>query len=93
MIKKLAPALREQLLYNSYGTFFKKTPFFLHNFSDNFLKELSEDIEEVRFSEGEIVFKQNDGYDDFTCFFIMSGKMELYLDAPKPIFLGFLREN
>ena len=93
MIRKLAPALREQLLFNSYGVFFQRTALFSENFSKEYLKELSEDIEEVRFSEGEVVFRQNDGWEDFTCYFVVSGKMELFLEAPKPIFLTFIREN
>jgi len=58
------------------------------------LKELSEDIEEIRFSEGEIVLREKDLWDeDFACYFIISGKIELYLDAITPIFLTYLKEN
>ena len=56
MIKRLAPALREQLLFDSYGIFLQRTEFFVQNFSLDFLKEVSQDIEEVRLSEGEVIF-------------------------------------
>jgi len=53
---------------------------------------LAEDIEQVCFSEGEIIFNQHDESDDFSVYFVLSGQVELYLDTPKPIFIAFLRE-
>lgn len=44
MLQKLAPALREELLYDTYGKLFHGRVFF-QNFKIEFLRDLASDIE------------------------------------------------
>jgi hypothetical protein len=56
-ISTLAPQLREELLFSSYGKFLQSVPMFSENFSRPFLKALSLRIQEISFSQGETIFK------------------------------------
>lgn len=90
LITKLDPRLQENLIFNSYGSVLLKVPWLKHKFSEEFLRNLSNYIREMKFSPDDICFKQVSKFaafeepdDDFAIYFIFSGQIQLYYDFPK----------
>ena len=48
IINKLSKSLKSEIISESYGHIFKKSPMFSENFSEKFLIELMNEIKEVR---------------------------------------------
>ena len=56
------------------GLMLQKTPLFNESFSREFLYDLAREIEEVRYSEGEVVFLQEQQeWDDLSIYYVMKG--------------------
>ena len=68
-------------MFDSYGKLLQSSDFFNKNFSELFLKELAEDIEEVNFSQGENIFKVGDIWDDFSIYYLAAGSIEISVEA------------
>ncbi|CAD8074768.1 unnamed protein product [Paramecium sonneborni] len=72
VFQMLAPELKQELMYQSYGQFLQTT-FFSKYFSKPFLKDLSEKITEVHYSAGNVIIEAGDSNDDQSFYFIQSG--------------------
>ncbi|CAD8145638.1 unnamed protein product [Paramecium octaurelia] len=72
VFQMLAPELKQELMYQSYGQFLQTT-FFSKYFSKPFLKDLSEKISEVNYSTGNVIIEAGDSNDDQSFYFIQSG--------------------
>ncbi|CAD8067666.1 unnamed protein product [Paramecium primaurelia] len=72
VFQMLAPELKQELMYQSYGQFLQTT-FFSKYFSKPFLKDLSEKITEVNYSTGNVIIEAGDSNDDQSFYFIQSG--------------------
>ncbi|KAM3146806.1 hypothetical protein pb186bvf_000960 [Paramecium bursaria] len=75
---QLAPELRQELTYFSYGQFFVNQ-FFSKHFSRPFLLELSLRIKEVSYAQGETLIydKANEYLDDYGYYYLVSGHIQI----------------
>ncbi|CAD8167179.1 unnamed protein product [Paramecium pentaurelia] len=80
---ELAPEIKEELFYNSYGKMFYQIPFMSKTFSNEFLKSLSIKIEEISFAQNEIIFLDNVDYllDDYSIYFIDYGQILIFANT------------
>ncbi|CAK79582.1 unnamed protein product (macronuclear) [Paramecium tetraurelia] len=80
---ELAPEIKEELFYNSYGKMFDQIPFLSKTFSIEFLRSISIKIEEISFAQNEIIFLDNVDYllDDFSIYFIDYGSILIFANT------------
>ncbi|CAK63765.1 unnamed protein product (macronuclear) [Paramecium tetraurelia] len=92
MILKLAPALKEELIYQTLGKMLNHNQFFSY-FQQDLLIELAQDIQQQYYSQEEVIFQEREEIDDFPVFFLTKGSVEIYLDSDKPIKLHIMKSG
>ncbi|CAD8109610.1 unnamed protein product [Paramecium primaurelia] len=92
MILKLAPALKEELIYQTLGKMFNHNQFF-SQFQQDLLIELAQDIQQQYYSQEEVIFQEREEIDDFPVFFLTKGSVEIYLDSEKRIKLHIMKQG
>ncbi|CAD8113120.1 unnamed protein product [Paramecium primaurelia] len=92
MILKLAPALREELIYQTLGKMLKHSNFF-SCFSQDFLMELSQQIQQQYYAQEENIFLEKEEIDDFPLYFLDKGQVEIFLDCEKRIKLHIMKKG
>ncbi|CAD8202513.1 unnamed protein product [Paramecium pentaurelia] len=90
MILKLAPALREELIYQTLGKMLKQNNFF-SCFSQDLLMELAQEIQQQYYSQEENIFIENEETNDFPLYFLDKGQVEIFLDSDKRIKLHIMK--
>ena len=80
IIDLLSNSLKEELLSEAYGGVLKKHPMFFANFSEKTLRKIVYFIKDVKLFPEEKVFIKNEEEDN-SIFFVMKGKVELFLDS------------
>ena len=81
IIDSLSQTLKEELLMQAYGGILKRHPMFYSNFSEKSLRKIVNIIKDVRLFPDETLFLEND--EDTKLYFVMKGKMELFLNGSK----------
>ena len=81
IIGSLSQSLKEELLLQAYGGILKNHPMFYTNFSEKSLKKIVNIIKDVRLFPDEVLFVEND--EDTNLYFVMKGKMELFMNGSK----------
>lgn len=89
IINALSKPLRNELYLESYGNILRKYPIFCANFTDSFLKEVVKIIKDQRYMPNEIIFEQGENFDG-CIYFIIKGKIELFLDCEDDIVVNTL---
>ncbi|CAD8204999.1 unnamed protein product [Paramecium pentaurelia] len=92
MILKLAPALKEELIYQTLGKMLNHNQFFSY-FQQDLLIELAQDIQQQYYSQEEVIFQEREEIDDFPVFFLTKGSVEIYLDSEKRIKLHIMKQG
>ncbi|CAK66420.1 unnamed protein product (macronuclear) [Paramecium tetraurelia] len=92
MILKLAPALREELIYQTLGKMLTHSNFF-SCFSQDFLMELAQQIQQQYYAQEENIFLQEEETDDFPLYFLDKGQVEIFLDCEKRIKLHIMKKG
>ncbi|CAK91106.1 unnamed protein product (macronuclear) [Paramecium tetraurelia] len=92
MILKLAPALREELIYQTLGKMLNHNKFF-SSFQQDLLIEMAQDIQQQYYSQEEVIFQEREEIDDFPVFFLTKGSVEIYLDSEKRIKLHIMKSG
>ena len=81
VIGLLSAALKEELLIEAYGTVLQKNPMFFTNFSEKSLRKVVSIIRDIKLFPDEKVFLENEEDGDFSIFFVMKGKVEIFSNA------------
>ncbi|CAD8120265.1 unnamed protein product [Paramecium sonneborni] len=92
MILKLAPALKEELIYQTLGKMLNHSRFFSF-FQQDFLIELAQDIQQQYYSQEEVIFQEKEEIDDFPVYYLTKGSVEIYLDSDKRIKLHIMKQG
>ncbi|CAD8123797.1 unnamed protein product [Paramecium sonneborni] len=92
MILKLAPALREELIYQTLGKMLRQSNFF-SQFTQDFLMELAQQIQQQYYSQEENIFIEREEIDDFPLYFLEKGQIEIFLDSGKRIKLHIMKSG
>ncbi|CAD8122719.1 unnamed protein product [Paramecium sonneborni] len=92
MILKLAPALREELIYQTLGKMLKHNNSF-SCFSQDFLMQLAQEIQQQYYSQEENIFLEREEIDDFPLYFLDKGQVEIFLDSEKRIKLHIIKSG
>ena len=80
IIGLLSTSLKEELLIEAYGTVLKKHPMFFTNFSEKSLRKVVSIIKDIKLFPDEKVYLENEEENDFSIFFVMKGKVEIFSD-------------
>ena len=80
IISKLSKSLKEELFLEANGSILNRYSMFFANFSEQLLRSLMYKMKEVRFNPEDLIFSQNSP-DDFEIFFIIKGKVEIFINA------------
>lgn len=73
----ISQKLRSEVFKEFYGNSIRHVKLFQHNFSDKFIEELSQYINEVLFGPGELIY--NSGEQDSRFFIILKGAVEIFI--------------
>jgi len=81
IIEKLSKSLKEELFLEANGSILNKYSMFFANFSENMLRTLmhKKKNKEIRFNPENLIFSQNYP-DDGEIYFIMKGKVEIFVE-------------
>ena len=83
-IEKLSKSLKEELFLEANGSILNKYSMFFANYSETMLRALMHKMKEVRFNPEDLIFSQNT-LDDSEIYFIIKGKVEIFVDTQKRI--------
>ncbi|CAD8069203.1 unnamed protein product [Paramecium primaurelia] len=82
VIDSLAPSLRQELMFESYGMDLIKIPWMSDNFTFEFIKELSEELREVYFAADETIFLDKETvHDDYSFYIVKEGQVDLFINS------------
>ena len=83
-IEKLSKSLKEELFLEANGSILNKYSMFFANYSEIMLRALMHKMKEVRFNPEDLIFSQNTP-DDSEIYFIIKGKVEIFVDTQKRV--------
>lgn len=95
IIDSLSKPLRDEIYYEAYGKVVREINLFIENFSEEFLSEMTKNVEELTILKGETIFARN-SIENQSIFFVKSGEIEaLYsnIDNHQPLVFKRLKAN
>ena len=95
IIDSLSDSLKNELYCEGYGNIIRKYSLFADNFSENFLEALVRYMEEKNFMKDDIIFKENENFNQ-NLYFIMTGKIDVFhviADEKNPLILKKLKDK
>ena len=95
IIVSLSKPLKDEIYFEAYGKVVMEINLFIENFSEEFLSEMTKNVEELTFLKGETIFARN-SIENQSIFFVKSGEIEaLYsnIDNQHPVVFKRLKAN
>ena len=95
IIDSLSKPLRDEIYFEAYGKVVREINLFIENFSEEFLTEMTKNVEELTILKGETIFARN-SIENQSMFFVKSGEIEaLYsnIDNQHPVVFKRLKAN
>ena len=77
IINSLSKSLKDEIYLEAYGSIINDNPFFRDNFSNDFLYELTKNVEEQSFLKKEVIFQRNSTVNQFL-YFVKTGEIEIF---------------
>ena len=77
IINSLSTSLKDEIYLEAYGFVIKDNPFFKDNFSNDFLCELTKNVEEQSFLKNEVIFQRNSTMNP-CLYLVKTGEIEIF---------------